>query len=529
VTSTRRRTRRVLAAVGAALWLVACAGPRSDVARSVTSAWEHPEQTPLGQAYAPRLAARSGSSGAFALTSGMDALAVRAGLADAAQHTLDLQYYILHGDTTSQILLARVLRAAERGVRVRVLVDDLDAVGKDEELATLAAFSNVEVRLFNPFESRGAFGLLHLLELALDPRRLNRRMHNKLWIADNALAVVGGRNLGDEYFDASGEVNFADLDLLAAGPLVPEVSRSFDAYWTSDWAVPIWAFVGKRPGAAQREAFAAALQAQLEGFRETPYAGAVRDSGIVARLRAGELPLAIAPARAFYDPPSKVAGEVPEGPTPPIFAAYIRPVLDGAKDELILISPYFIPSERGIELMRTARQRGVRVRILTNSLASSEAVPIAFAGYARLRQRLLEIGVELHEMRPESYVAARAKRLGRSSGAHLHTKAIIIDRRHVVLGSMNLDPRSRLSNTEVGVLVASEELAAQLAGHFEAAVAPGRAFRVTLSSPGDSASPLVWTGEEDGVEVRHDGEPGTGPWRRFVAAILRLVAPEELL
>lgn len=518
--------RRALAASFLGAALLACTTPRLDVPRAVSEAWPRPEETALGRGFERHIAA--GQSGIFPLVSGMEAFSVRAGLAEAAERTLDLQYYIVRDDTTAQLLLYRVLRAAERGVRVRLLVDDLDAAGRDLDLAVFSAHRNIEVRVFNPFLRRGPLGLSKLFEFLGDSARLNRRMHNKLWIADNAVAIVGGRNLGDEYFGAHGELNFADLDVLATGPVARDISRSFDAYWNSEWAVPIEAFVSDLPRPEQLAELERGLQARVGGFRETEYALALRDTGLRLRVRSEELPLIAADASALYDPPAKISGANAEAAPRQVFASHMRPIVDAAQREIILISPYFIPNEEGIRMLAALVRRGLRVRLLTNSLASTDYVPLAYAGYARLRVRLLAAGIELYEMRPAADPPAAASRLsGSSSAGYLHAKAIVIDRRHVVVGSMNLDPRSRQSNTEVAVLLESPELGLRLGALFDEAVRPARAFRVQLVK-NDPSQPL-WVTEEAGTEVRYDREPLTGLWRRFLAKLLGVFAPEDLL
>ena len=517
-----------LAIACAACVLSACGTTRLDVPRPVTEAWPTPADTPIARAYAAQLAGHEGRSGLHALPSGMDALGTRAALAEAAQHTLDLQYYILRGDTTTQLLMARVLRAAQRGVRVRLLVDDLDAAGKDLDLATLAGFANIQVRVFNPFSSRGAFGLSQVIEFIGSSQRLNRRMHNKLWIADNAMAVIGGRNLGDEYFDASGEVNFSDLDMLVAGPAVSEISHSFDTYWNSEWSVPIQAFVPALPSADDLARFELGLRRRVEGFRDSDYARALRDSGLGIALRSGNIPLTVAPVEILADAPTKVASAQANGGGQSLFAARIRPIVAKATRELILISPYFIPSDDGLDALGALARRGVRVRVLTNSLASADVVPLAHAGYARRRERLLAAGLELHEMRPERLESMRS-RLGSSSGAYLHTKAIVIDRQHVVVGSMNLDPRSRLSNTEIGLLAESSELGATIGRLFDDAVRPSRAFRVSLTGPDGGNAQMRWATEENGQPVVYEVEPLVSVWRRMFSRLLGAVAPEDLL
>ena len=520
--------RSAAAAVCLAIMAAACTAPRLDVPRPFSEAWPRPEETTLGREFGKELAGYPGQSGVYPLVSGMDAFTLRAALAEGAERTLDLQYYIVQADATTQLLLYRVLRAAHRGVRVRLLIDDLYALGKDFDLATFSAYPNIEVRVFNPFLRRGGWGLSQLLEFLGDSTRLNRRMHNKLWVADNAGAIVGGRNLGDEYFDAHGEVNFADLDILTAGSAVRDISRSFDDYWNSEWAVPIEAFVTVPPGAEQLAAFECGLEARLERFRDTEYARALRETRFGLRLRSGQLPLIPAHASALYDPPAKIAGVGADAATRPVFASRMRPIVDAAQGEVILISPYFIPSEEGIAVLSALARRGVRVRLLTNSLASTDDVPLAHAGYARRRARLLAAGLELYEMRPAPGDARGSGRRGAWSSAYLHTKAILVDRRHVVIGSMNLDPRSRRDNTEVAVLLESAQLGARLGALFEESVRPVRAFRVALAGPGEETG-IIWIADEAGTEVRYDHEPHVGFWRRLLSKLLGAFAPEDLL
>ncbi|TAK84620.1 MAG: phospholipase D family protein [Betaproteobacteria bacterium] len=516
-----------LAALCLALASAACTTPRLDVPRPHSEAWPHPEETTLGRSFGEQLRTSGGESGFHLLVSGLEAFSIRAALAESAERTLDLQYYILSEDTTTQLLLYRVLRAAERGVRVRLLIDDLYAVGRDFDLATFSAHPNIEVRVFNPFLSRGSFGVSQLLEFLGDPARLNRRMHNKLWIADNAAAIAGGRNLGDEYFDAHGELYFSDLDVLAAGPVVQGISRSFDDYWNSEWAMPIEAFLRTPPGPERLAEFERAWEARLESFRDTDYARALRETGLGLALRSGQLPLTPASAEAVYDRPPKSSGQG-GNESPGAIYARLRTLVEGARQEVILISPYFIPSEQGIEVLGALAKRGVRVRVLTNSLASTDYVPLAHAGYARWRKRLLAASLELYEMRPERPEAVRRRSPGAPSGAYLHTKAIVIDRQHVVVGSMNLDPRSRALNTEVALFAHGADLGGRLGALFDEAVRPALAFRVATAKTGDDKAQLVWITEEGSKEVRYDREPG-GFWRRLFAALLGAFAPEGLL
>lgn len=511
-----------MSAIVAVLLGMGCSSGRLDVSRPPSYAIKHPKTTFLGRAAAAQLKATPEQSGFHLLVSGQEAFLARAALAEASERTLDLQYYIVGEDASATLLLYRALRAAQRGVRVRLLIDDIYAVGHDFDLATLAAHPNVQVRVFNPFRFRGPLGISRLFEYLGDSARLDRRMHNKLWIADNAVAVIGGRNLGDAYFNVRTDSDFADLDMLAAGPVVEQISRSFDEYWNSDLAVPITAFVGVAPGTADRDRALSRMAENAGRFRTTDYAQALRATGFGTLVRRGRVPLVPAQATVF-DTPAQAGAAEQHQPIAPAVSQLIR----GAQHEVILISPYFIPGERGVGVLCALARRGVRVRILTNSLESTD-VPVVHAGYARYRPRLLACGVKLYEMRPNAMRSGSA-RPGLSSGASLHAKAVVVDGKSVLIGSMNLDPRSRQSNTEVAILFESSVLGEQLASLFEEATAPEQAFRVELTEPGNKNAALIWVDREDGRLVRYNSEPLVSIWRRMVAGLLGALAPEELL
>ncbi|MEQ1808089.1 MAG: phospholipase D family protein [Burkholderiaceae bacterium] len=503
--------------------LPGCSTLRLDVARPVSYAVAQTQDSLLGRAYLSRYPASGDTSGVRLLASGVEAFVMRAALAEAAERTIDMQYYVVAQDATATLLLYRTLLAAQRGVRVRLLLDDIGAAGRDFDLATLAAHPNVQIRIFNPFLQRAPFGMSRLFEFIGDSDRLNRRMHNKLWIADNAVAVIGGRNLGDAYFGAWGERDFADLDVLTAGPVVAEASASFDEYWNSEWAIPISAFIGDAPSRAELEDVVSGFAAHAAHFRETEYAQALRSAELGRELREGRVSFTAARAWAVYDPPGKIDKTTPAN-TGRILAA-LRPLVEAAKHEVILVTPYLIPSGRGIELLCALTRRGVDVRVLTNSLASTD-VPAVHSGYARYRPRLLACGVHLHELRRDP---ARRTRSGLSSGASLHAKAIAVDRKVVVVGSMNLDPRSRLSNTEIAITIESPELGEQLAAMFQDATALDQAYEVSLSEPGNPNSPLLWLGREGEQAVRYTDEPGASWWRAIVSDLFGAFVSEELL
>ena len=516
-----------VSAVALVLLLAGCASVRFDAPRVPSHAFDQPLLTPLGQVYLPQLDAGrdQGRSGFHLLVSGREAFAARAALAESTLRSLDLQYYSVDPGSTSTLLLEAALRAAQRGVRVRLLVDDLNVGEHEADLAMLAGHPNVEVRLFNPFSQRGGLGLAQVLELIGDSDRLNRRMHNKLWIADGAVAVMGGRNLGDTYFDASGEADFADLDVLAAGPVVGDVSRSFDQYWNSEWAVPIAAIAGPARSAADLQRAWSALADRAELVRQSDYVRALRATAFGLLVRNGEVPLVVAPAEVLFDPPGDPhAGD--GGKKGVIFPA-LRQVVERARHEVVMVTPYLVPSGRGVDALCGLTGRGVRVRILTNSLASTD-VTVVHAGYARYRPRMLACGVQLHELRPKG-LRAEGRRVGLAAGVSLHTKAIVVDGESVFVGSMNLDPRSRALNSEVALKIDSRRLGMQLRGLFDEATALEESFRVGLDKPGDAEAPLHWDGIEDGRPIRYIHEPLTSAWRRWSTHLLGVLAPEELL
>lgn len=514
-----------LLGIAAVASLLGCASVRLDVARTPSYAMDDPHETVLGRDFSRQLASTPGQSGLHLLVSGQEAFAARAALAESAQRTLDLQYYIVTQDSTATQLLYRALRAAQRGVRVRLLIDDMNTGFRDSDLAMLALNPNVEVRLFNPFAIRGFSSLSRVLELLGNGERLNRRMHNKLWIVDNSVAVMGGRNLGDAYFDAASDSGFADLDVLVAGPVVPEISRSFDQYWNSEWAVPIEAFVNTPASDGEVDRAAKDMTARAEQFRSGDYARTLRTLELGRLVRAGQLPLIAANATALSDAPGDPRADVPDkkGGIFPV----LRQIVEKAQREVIMISPYLVPGDRSLEVICGLTQRGVRVRMLTNSLASTD-VPLVHAGYARHRPRLLACGVELHELRPLVHRLARL-RPGLSSGASLHSKAVIVDGQFVLIGSMNLDPRSRLLNTEVALQIESAQLGQQLGSLFDEATALEQAFRVELAEPGNPAAQLRWESMEGERAVRYTSEPLASAWRQFFVNIFGALAPEELL
>jgi putative cardiolipin synthase len=453
------------------------------------------------------------------------AFAYRAASAAAATRSLDVQYYIWNDDLTGRLLAAELLRAAERGVRVRVLVDDIDARAKHDLFRVADLHPNVEVRLFNPYYSRtGTLGML--TEWVWRTKRLNRRMHNKAWIADNRVAIVGGRNIGDEYFGASGHSNFSDLDVVLAGPPVADVSAAFDVYWNDPNAVPVSRFEGKPPKPEQLDRLVQLARDYQREAGDAPYVQALRDEQTRAEMLARRPPpLVVERVQLLVDDPAKVGAKTDGLGASNVLGGLVA-AMGGAGSELLIVSPYFVPRKEGTRYLVRGVERGIRTAVLTNSLAATDVAAV-HTGYARQRRELLRGGVELYEMKRKagSEEGRSQISLTGSSGASLHTKAMIIDRRWVFIGSMNLDPRSAYLNTEMGVLVESAALAEQVRSQFERATTPELSYHVVL----EGKEGLVWYDRVQGRERRLEREPDASAGRRLGVTLLRVLPIDSQL
>jgi putative cardiolipin synthase len=524
---------RALAGAAIALLVAGCATlqpPGADYPKRPSQAFDHPEATALGRRIDATARAHPGLSGFRLLPRAAQGLKVRAQLAEAAQKSLDLQYFIIQNDVTGKLLMDTILRAADRGVRVRMLIDDTDDIGKNKQIAALAAHRGIEIRIFNPYYSRGPFNLLRWGEFLVD-QRLNYRMHNKVFIADDAAAVIGGRNIGDEYFAASASTDFADFDVLALGEIVPRISKSFDKYWNNDLAIPVQALLAAKPTAASLEAY----RQELEQNRRAPQTDARLprlDVGDPVRaLTAGDGPLVWAKAEVLYDNPDK--GKVEAGEKPGILLRdRLAQALDKVEHELLVVSPYLVPAADGMRLLESLRSRGVQVRIATNSLASTD-VPAVHAGYEHYRKAMLEDGVQLYEVRPVPGAAddhGHSLKAPSSGQFALHAKVFILDRRRVFVGSMNFDYRSMRLNTEIGLLIDSPDLARQAGERFDAIAQPANCYIPRLGPPNAwGERKLTWRTEENGKPVELAKEPSGDLKRELEASILTLLPIDDLL
>jgi putative cardiolipin synthase len=484
---------------------------------STSSALLETADTRIGRAVSPLVAGHPGTSGIHPLRDGQDAFAARILLAEAAERSLDVQYYIWHGDVSGTLLFEALRAAADRGVRVRLLLDDANTPGLDPALAALGSHPNIEVRLFNPFlhRSRRVFDYLSSFS------RVTRRMHNKSFTIDNQVTIVGGRNVGDEYFGVPKAVSFEDLDVIAVGPVVDEVSSAFDLYWASDSSYPLDRLVPPVAPASRSEPASATLNAHGDAAALT-YSSAVRRSSFAQDLVQGSLALEWAPTRMLCDDPAKGLGMAkPEL----LLAQKLRAIFGQPRAEVELVSPYFVPATWGTGFLVGLAQHGVRIRILTNSLEATD-VPAAHAGYIRRRKRLLEAGIALYELRRSSAAAASAQYVGPHGSSHssLHAKTFAVDRARVFVGSFNFDPRSAELNTEMGFVIDSPSLAQKIADTFDVGI-PESSYEVVLSSSGR----LVWIEHAAGKPVRHETEPGTTFWQRTKVRFLSVLPLERLM
>lgn len=481
--------------------------PRPDLPDVVALAAAH--TTPLDQLTGPLEAEHPGQSAFRLVVEGTEAFVTRVQGARLATRSLDVQSYIWHMDLTGRYFLQELLQAADRGVRVRLLLDDMDARNENATFAALAAHPGIEVRTFNPFASRHG-ALRFVAEATTSFERINRRMHNKSWIADNRIAVVGGRNIGDEYFGASEDVNFVDLDFAMIGPVVRDASAAFDSYWNSPASYPIEALDPAAVTADALDRLRSELRSHAAQAEQGRYAQALRADDAIKRMIAGEWPIQWSDTYRFVaDDPRKVTMKKRDAQRTHVGATLV-PLVASAQTRLSIISPYFVPGAEVTAKFSSMVSGERNVRILTNSLAANDVAAV-HGGYARHRKELLEGGVQIWELKPLPGMEDNSSLFG-SSGASLHTKAFAVDGRALFVGSYNLDPRSTWLNCEQGVFAQSEPLALQLEQIFDRQTAGDHAWRVSLD-----ADELHWT---DGHET-FDHEPRASWGRRFQAWLAR--------
>ena len=545
-----------LAVAAVALWLTGCASLPSEVDRPVSTALANPAETRLGSLVAAR-AAKAGTrnDSGFALVGDAElAFTSRMTLIKAAQKTLDIQYYAIFADETTERMFEALREAAGRGVRIRILLDDFNTSGKNAQVLKLAFEKNIELRLFNPLPGGRGSLMLRILGNLKDTARMQRRMHNKIFVADNAVAITGGRNLGETYFGQSTGTNFVDIDVLAAGRIAQDLSRSFDQYWNNPLAYPVQSLMTekeidalKRKPPATDNPAASTGQAQAVNFQVgdgavSPSTRPERASSTLPALPDSTdlrlLTWTWAPSVLLVDKASKIAADADTTEeSQDTTVDGLLQLMSQAKRNLLIVSPYFVPGERMMKQFADLRQRGIRVRVLTNSLASNDA-PAAHVGYARYRKALLEMGIELYEMRAEQEgsfssfgsAAIAGGSIGGSTGgstggsrASLHSKVVVVDDRLLVVGSMNLDLRSQLQNSEVAIAISNRAISTEATRLIEPTMATG-AYRVELDG-----GYLVWRAPQGSNLKDTTSEPDTSALLRFALTLLGPFAPEEML
>ncbi|GGB64722.1 phospholipase D-like domain-containing protein [Blastomonas aquatica] len=483
-----------------------------------------PQDTPnsrIGRAIAGLEAAHPGLSGILPLVDSREAYAARVKLIRAADVCLDVQYYIWREDVAGLVLLEELREAADRGVKVRLLLDDNGIAKLDDELTALDSHPDIEVRLFNPFVIRTPKVVGYLL----DCFRLNRRMHNKSLTADNQMTIIGGRNIGDEYFGPGDQPEFADLDVLAIGAIVPEMATDFARYWTSASSYPAPLILPPaKPGALEDLARKTQKLGNTSELAKA-YATAVDTQSYADPLTHDEIEYEWAPVTMMSDDPAKALGHEPRAPEP---VEEIGAIMRKARKQLGLVSAYFVPSKTGARMFEKITARGVSVDVLTNALSTTD-VAVVHAGYARYRRQLLHAGVRLWEMKGDAprHPSARSGVLGslpRSSRSSLHAKTFTIDGRRLFVGSFNFDPRSMHLNTELGFLMESPSLAQRLQ-HLFSEPLEHRAYRVQLAPDGA----MQWLDVRPEGTVIHTHDPGTTLLRRAQVVFWQMLPIEWLL
>ncbi|WP_347985882.1 phospholipase D family protein [Methylomonas sp. AM2-LC] len=505
----------------------------SEISKKRSYALPHPEQTRLGQRF--ELAERNhpGESGFRLIQAGADGFLMRMQMIAAAEHSLDLQYFIFHGDKTGKLLTEAVLKAADRGVRVRVLVDDGETEPGDEQIAALSAHPAIEIRIFNPFAYRGHFKLFKSMEFLFNATRLDYRMHNKLLVVDNAIALVGGRNIGDQYFQIDPESQFADDDVFAAGAIVQKLSATFDEFWNCDLSIPAELLSYELPTVSE-------LNQQRQLLNEEHLELKAEGLAFVKRVTSGKpfqdivegrLPIVWAQAQLIYDSPDKK--QVDNGI---LSGRLIHPAIMNAartvQSELLMVTPYLIPDEEGIQLFKNLRTHHAKILILTNSLQSAD-MSVAQSGYMHYRIPLLEDGVQLYEIRSQlgnSKGSGQSPSLSKFGHYGLHAKLYVFDRKRLFIGSMNFDQRSKHLNTEIGLIIDSPTLAQQVAERFQSMVQPANAYRLAIQPNPEGGEPsLVWHTQEKGKAIVYDTEPARSDWQSLKVNVLSLLPVDDEL
>ncbi len=509
--------KNIITIVALVLFLSGCASLPKDYLRTSSSAFTDYKSTKIGRLFEKETKKHPGKSGFKLIPHGQDALTARIAMARLAQKSLDLQYYLWYSDRVGLILAHEALKAADRGVKVRILLDDIEQSGRDDIVAAMDAHPNIQIRLFNPFAHRNN----HLLDFIGDFDRINHRMHNKTIVIDNALVIIGGRNIGDHYFAVGEHMNFRDLDIAAAGPVVRQISSVYDYFWNGNWSMPISALTKRKYTKDDLSRIQKMMDQKISKL-DFPYPLdqdvktlerdilRIRDSFIWAK------------GLYVWDEPSNMQIQADRQANTMIQKLEQR--VRSVKKSLYIESAYFVPRPIGIAALQRLHKRGAKVQIMTNSLASNDVIP-AHAGYAAYRKKLLQAGVDLYELRPDASAnkVVNKQLITSTIKTGLHTKAMVFDNSSVFVGSFNLDPRSASINTEGGLYIESPEIARELLAYMSGGVDPKSSYKVMLDSEGK----LFWVTDIDGKKVIYHSEPETNRWKRFKSGFIEIL-PIEL-
>jgi putative cardiolipin synthase len=498
------------------VWILSgCATLPTGFESPVSHALTDTGNSTLGKYVGEQQAQHPDQSGFHLLPDGLDAFVGRAVLAQLAECSIDTQYYLYHQDLIGRLFSYFLVKAADRGVRVRLLVDDMDTEGRDDGIMAMDSHPNIEIRIFNPFSRNVGRTSQYVTRMG----SVTRRMHSKSFTVDNQFTILGGRNIGSEYFSADPELSFADLDVMGIGPVADRVSSVFDLYWNSELAYPISSLYKGRPLTREKiEEWWNDLEQFVTGQESYEYIQALHNSNLMKQIKDHQLEFKWGDAKVVYDRPEKLVHGFDE--TEYHLSPMLRPYWEGVKKELIIFSPYFVPGKEGTAFLIRLAEKGVRVRILTNSLASND-VGLVHAGYKKYRKKLLRAGVELYELDKELTLDQRKEKKspGGSSKASLHAKSFVFDREQVFVGSLNLDPRALKHNTEIGVIFDVPEIAEEMAEAFDNNIEE-YAFRLELRKSENGSETLLWHGMKDGKPTVYTHEPYAGFWRRFGIEIM---------
>lgn len=498
-------------------FLTGCTSILKDYPRPSSYAYIHYKSTNIGSLFEKETVKHPGKSGFYLIPYGQEAFTSRIAMTEMAEKSLDLQYYLWHSDSVGTLLAHHVIKAADRGVKVRVLLDDIGLAGYDSIIASMDAHPNIQIRIFNPFAFRDSrmFNFIH------DFDRLNHRMHNKTFIMDNAAAIIGGRNIGDHYYAVSKESNFRDLDIAAAGPIVREISTVYDYFWNGDWSVPISALADK----TYRQKDLIDIKKKIDqkiAANKFPYVLDKDVKSLRSRLLSIRDNFIWAEGQYVWDDPKVMNMHADDQNGTMIEKLAMR--VNSLQKQLYMESAYFIPRDSGVDALARLHERGVKIRVLTNSLASNDVIP-AHAGYAGYRKKLIKSGVELYELRPDAggKNITNNQLLTKTSNSGLHTKTMVFDDHAVFVGSFNLDPRSAAINTEGGLYVESPQLVKEVIKYMKDGVKPRNSYRVVLDTEGE----LTWITIKDGKEIIYRSDPEVGAWKQFQSDFIGIL-PVEL-